>query len=60
MQSTDYTRLDDPELFEERRRVREKLERLPPHHADRVRLAGQLDAMTEEFGRRARAARQAP
>ena len=59
MQSTDYTRLDDPELFQERRHVREKLERLPPHHAGRVRLAAQLGAMTEEFDRRARAAWQA-
>jgi hypothetical protein len=59
MQSTDYTRLDDPELFEERRHVREQLERLPAHHADHVRLAGQLRAMTEEFDRRARAAWQA-
>lgn len=25
MQSTDYTKLDDPEFFEERRRVREQL-----------------------------------
>jgi hypothetical protein len=58
MQSTDYTQLDDPELFEERRHMREKLERLPAHHADRARLARQFDAMTEEFDRRARSAWQ--
>ena len=60
MHSTDYTQLDDPELFAERRHLREKLERLPAHHADRAGLVRQLDAMTEEFDRRARSAWQAP
>ena len=53
---TDYAKLADPELFEERRRVREELEALPKHHADRGRLGRALDALTEEFDRRARSA----
>jgi hypothetical protein len=56
MQSTDYIKLDDPSLFEERRRLREELEELPPCHTDRGRLAGQFDAVTQEFDRRARGA----
>jgi hypothetical protein len=56
MQSTDYTKLDDPELFAELRRVREKLGLLPLHHADRLPLATQLAAMTAEFDRRAASA----
>jgi hypothetical protein len=56
----DYTRLDDTDLFEERRRVREQLERLPTRHADRPRLTAALDALTDEFDRRARAAWQQP
>ena len=57
-QATDYTQLDDPELFSERRHVREKLERLPARHADRTRLTAVLDALTNEFDRRARSAWQ--
>lgn len=53
---TGYAKLDDTELFAERRRTREKLERLPAHHADRARLAEQFAAMTREFDRRARSA----
>ena len=53
---TDYAGLDDPELFEERRRVREELAALPKHHADRGRLSRALEALTEEFDRRARSA----
>jgi hypothetical protein len=56
MQSTDYTQLDDPEFFEERRRVREQLEHLPAHHADRATLAELYEAMTDEFTRRAASA----
>ena len=57
MQQTaaDYTQLGDPELFEERRHVREKLDRLPARHADRTQLTTVLDALTSEFDRRARA-----
>ena len=53
---TDYAGLDDPGLFRERRRVREELAALPEHHADRGRLSQVLDALTEEFDRRARRA----
>jgi hypothetical protein len=49
----DFTRLDDPEFLRERRHVRERLESLPEHHADRAALARLYDAMTEEFTRRA-------
>ena len=52
----DYTQLDDPDLFAERRRVREKLETLPPRHADRTRLTAALADLTREFDRRATAA----
>ena len=55
---TDYAKLADPELFEERRRVREALAALPAHHADRGRLRLALAALTEEFDRRARSAWQ--
>jgi hypothetical protein len=54
----DYTHLDDPDLFEERRHLREKLERLPARHADRTRLAAVLKVLTDELDRRARAAWQ--
>jgi len=57
---SDFTTLDDPQLFEERRHVREELERLPEHHVDRASLAELLDALTEEFDRRARSAWQQP
>jgi hypothetical protein len=57
-QAPDYTRLDDPDLFAECRRVRERLARLPARHVDRTRLAAVLDALTSEFDRRARAAWQ--
>ena len=57
MRSTDdYLKLDDPEFFEARRDVREKLERLPPRHADRVPLAELYEALTREFDRRAASA----
>jgi hypothetical protein len=55
---TDYAKLADPELFEERRRVREELAALPKCHAGRRRLSRVLDALTEEFDRRARSAWQ--
>jgi hypothetical protein len=61
MQQTvaDYAQLDDPDLFDEQRHVREKLASLPARHVDRARLAAVLDALTDEFDRRARAAWQA-
>ena len=58
--AADYTQLDDPALFAERRRLREKLESLPERHADRTRLAATLNALTGEADRRARAAWQQP
>jgi hypothetical protein len=54
----DYSQLDDPDLFAERRHVREKLETLPSRHVDRTRLTAVLDALTTEFDRRARSAWQ--
>lgn len=54
--STDYTQLDDQEFFEERRRVREELERMSRQHADRAALAEIYDAMTDEFVKRAASA----
>lgn len=54
----DVTRLDDPELFEERRRVREKIDALPRCHPGRLPLAQVYDALTQEFDRRARSAWQ--
>jgi hypothetical protein len=38
--------------------VREKLERLPARHTDRTQLTAVLDALTNEFDRRARSAWQ--
>jgi hypothetical protein len=58
--TTDYTGLDDPQFFEERRHVREKLERLPDHHADRASLTDLYAAMTTELDRRAARAWQQP
>lgn len=55
---TDFTQLPDPEFFEERRHVREKLERLPACHPGRIRLSGLYEAMTAELDRRARCAWQ--
>jgi hypothetical protein len=52
-EQTDFTGLNDPEFFRERRRVRERLECLPAHHADRAPLVELYDAMTDEFTRRA-------
>jgi hypothetical protein len=56
--ATDYAKLDDHELFEECRRVNERLVALPALHADRARLTQVYAALTEEFDRRARAAWQ--
>ena len=54
--AADYTQLADSDLFNERRHIGGKLECLPARHADRARLAAMLDALTEEFDRRARSA----
>jgi hypothetical protein len=56
--ATDLTKLDDRELFEECRRVNEKLVALPARHADRGWLTQVYAALTDEFDRRARAAWQ--
>ena len=56
--AADYTQLDAPSLFAERRHLREKLESLPERHADRTRLAATLNALTDEADRRARVAWQ--
>jgi hypothetical protein len=59
MNDAGFSKLDDPEFFEERRRVRDELERLPAHHADRATLTELYEAMTDEFTRRAASAWQA-
>ena len=53
---SDFINLDDPEFMEERRRVREQLERLPAGHAERARLDSLYAAMTQELDRRAASA----
>ena len=58
--AADYTGLDDPDLFEERRHARQRLESLPERHADRPRLTAVLDDLTRELDRRARTAWQQP
>jgi hypothetical protein len=55
----DYARLADPDLFDERRHLSEKLADLLASHPGRARLAEAIDALTDEFDRRARAAWQA-
>jgi hypothetical protein len=57
---TDYTKLGDPQFFEERRHVRDKLERLPPHHPCRDTLTELLGNLNDEFIRRAREAWNTP
>jgi hypothetical protein len=56
--ATDFTQLGDPEFFEERHHVQEKLERLPEHHIDRASLTDLYDVMTREWDRRAASAWQ--
>jgi hypothetical protein len=53
MNDGEFSGLGDPEFFEERRRVRQQLEQLPPGHADRARLTEVFEAMTDELTRRA-------
>jgi hypothetical protein len=52
----DFTELGDPEFLAERRHVREKLERMPAHHAARASLAELAEAMDDEFVKRAASA----
>jgi hypothetical protein len=49
----DFTKLNDPELIEERRRIRCEFERMPAGHADRFTLEKLFDAMTTELDDRA-------
>jgi hypothetical protein len=57
--AADYARLADPDLFDERRRLRDKLADLPARHPGRAQLTVTLGILTDEFDRRARAAWQA-
>ena len=52
----DFSQLDDSALLSERARMRERLERLPPHSPERAILALVYDASTAEVNERARAA----
>ena len=58
--AADYARLADPDLFDERRHLREKLAGLPASHPGRAPLTATLDALTDELDNRARRAWQAP
>jgi hypothetical protein len=49
----DFTKLDDPTLIAERRRVREQFEGLPARSAERIDLEALFDAMTSELDHRA-------
>lgn len=49
----EFATLDDPQFLSARARLRERLEALTEHHADRARLQLAYDAMTREFDRRA-------
>jgi hypothetical protein len=51
---SDFARLDDPQFLSARAQLRQRLEDLPEHHADRAELQRTYDAMTCEFDRRAR------
>lgn len=55
MTRDDITTMDDPQFLAERRRVREELERLPPHQ-DRRSLTARYQMLNDEFIRRARIA----
>jgi hypothetical protein len=49
----EFAALGDPEFLSARAQLRQRLEGLPEHHADRTRLQLTYDAMTREFDRRA-------
>jgi hypothetical protein len=51
--TTNFTKLDDPTLIAERRRVREQFERLPARDVGRIELEALFDAMTRELDHRA-------
>jgi hypothetical protein len=55
MTDDDITSMDDPQFLDERRRVREELDRLPPHQ-DSERLTARYQMLNDEFTRRARIA----
>jgi hypothetical protein len=52
----DLTKLDDPDLIDERAKLRDTLERLPAGATNRPTLVERYDQLTEEFDRRARTA----
>ena len=49
----EFATLGDPQFLSARAWLRERLQALPEHHADRARLQRAYDAMTREFDRRA-------
>jgi hypothetical protein len=51
---TDFAKLDDTTLLAVRARMREELERLPPHSPGHVELAARYDLSTQEIDDRAR------
>jgi hypothetical protein len=55
MTDDDITTMDDPQFLDERRRVREELDRLPPHQAS-PSLSARYQKLNDEFLRRARIA----
>jgi hypothetical protein len=52
----EFSGLDDPEFFEARQRVWQRLGQLPEGHADRARLTELYETMTDELTTRAAAA----
>lgn len=55
-ESTDFARLDDAALIALRGRMREELQRLPPHSVGHVKLSARYDRSTQEIDDRARRA----
>jgi hypothetical protein len=55
MTDDDITTMDDPQFLDERRRVREELDRLPPHQVS-DKLTARYQKLNDEFLRRARIA----
>jgi hypothetical protein len=55
MTDDDITTMDDPQFLDERRRVREELDRLPAHITSAV-LTARYQQLNDEFLRRARIA----
>lgn len=50
---SEFAGLDDPQFLSARADLRQRIEVLPPQHADRAELQRIYDAMTSEFDRRA-------